>query len=703
MSVFFLHPIYLYGLVAAGLPLLIHLLNRRKLKRIRFPAVRFVLLSQKRISRSYRLRHWLLLALRTTAVTLLALLLANPVLQLGSGLFASGGQVALVILVDNSLSMTWSGDGNGFKQAKEAARLLVTSLSEGDRAAILPSTISAKEAPPRLKSEREVLLRDLDAIDVADGSANFGAALSQAYALLSQPAGQKEIRLITDMGLTGWDQFSISELKQYDPSIPIRILRVGRKQQPLNGTIKEIRVAGQGIGVGAPLMLEATVINFGDQEIKDLLLQLSIDGQNKEQKVTSVAAKGERTINFQTTLATAGSHFGSITLKKDGLAGNPTMHFTLEAQDKLRALLIDGDPQTSLVQSETFFLSRALSPGGERDSSPFLPTVGIADGLATTQLSSYQLVILANVSAVPDAWVPQLQDFLRQGGGLLIFSGDRMQAESFNSKLLQSSAPVLPAPIRDKKVGPESAGENIGKIDLTHPALQNLSDSILVDSVKSTRVWGYSRIAASGKPALISLANGDPLLLENRVGQGRVMFFASSADRDWNDLPLKTAYLPLMQSLASYLSGGKRGNLDTGISVGEMKSFNLPPSYVGKPLKIIKPNKQEAEIAIEADQNRAMAAFESNDRAGIYRLSLPPAQAKEPAPARQYAVNPPFLESRLEEIGDRELEAKLRPIPVDVIPIESLEKGGTRTDLALPLLGFLLATLLVEGWLAQRF
>ena len=118
MSLFFLYPAFLVGLLAASLPILIHLLNRRKLQRIQFPAVRFILLSQKRISRSYRLRHWLLLALRTLAVVFLVLLLANPIFQTGAGLFAGGGPVSLVVLLDNSLSMTWSGDGNGFKQAK---------------------------------------------------------------------------------------------------------------------------------------------------------------------------------------------------------------------------------------------------------------------------------------------------------------------------------------------------------------------------------------------------------------------------------------------------------------------------------------------------------------------------------------------------------------------------------------------------------
>jgi hypothetical protein len=146
MSVFFLHPVYLYGLLAASLPILIHLLNRRRMKRLRFPAVRFILLSQKRISRSYRLRHWLLLALRTMAILLLALLLANPIFQTGAGLFAGGGPVSLVIVLDNSLSMTWSGDGSGFKQAKEAARLLIAALNEGDRAALIPTNITVLPA-----------------------------------------------------------------------------------------------------------------------------------------------------------------------------------------------------------------------------------------------------------------------------------------------------------------------------------------------------------------------------------------------------------------------------------------------------------------------------------------------------------------------------------------------------------------------------
>jgi hypothetical protein len=190
--------------------------------------------------------------------------------------------------------------------------------------------------------------------------------------------------------------------------------------------------------------------------------------------------------------------------------------------------------------------------------------------------------------------------------------------------------------------------------------------------------------------------------MERRVGAGRVMFMAASADRDWTDLPVKTAYLPFIQALTSYLAGGKRGSLDAGIPVGAAKEISLPPAYVGRSLRVIKPNKQDAEVFLSGEKERAAAQFQDNDRAGIYRLALPAGADREAGVTQNYAVNPPFLESRLDEISARELAAKLKPIPVEVIPVEALQQGGKRMDLALPLLALLIVTLLVEGWLAQR-
>jgi hypothetical protein len=143
--------------------------------------------------------------------------------------------------------------------------------------------------------------------------------------------------------------------------------------------------------------------------------------------------------------------------------------------------------------------------------------------------------------------------------------------------------------------------------------------------------------------------------------------------------------------------------LDPGISVGATKEIPLPPGYVGKSLRVSKPDKQNTDVPIIAAKDRAAATVEGNDRAGIYRLSLPAGGDKDAGVPQFYAVNAPFLESRLDPISERELQAKLTPIRAEVIPVDALKEGGKRTDLALPLLAFLIVTLLLEGWLGQRF
>lgn len=668
---------------------------------MRFPAVRFILLSQRRISRSHRLRHWIVLALRTFAVCLLVLLLSRPVFQTGAGLFAGGGPLSVVVLLDNSLSMKWSQEGEGFERAKAAARRLFSSLREGDRGAVVPASQPGR-GPGRLKAEREVLIRDLEGIKIAGGTADFSLALKQAYALLGEPAGQKEIWLITDMGLTGWDGFSLSQLEQYDPLIPLKILKVGEPGRLPNATVKEIKFESQGVGVGMPIHLQARLVNFSDQEIKDLLVVLNLEGKNQEQKLVNLPAEAELAVSFQLSLNRPGAYFGQLELRKAGLAGNPTAYFTVEAQDKLRALIVDGDPGISLVQSETFFLTRALNPAGEKDSSLFLPTVVIPEALSTIDLDSYQALVFCNVPVISDRLLPKLRDYLVRGGGILFFVGDRVQMEDYNRKLYLSSPSILPARMSGKKESAGAAGETIAKLDAGHPALQGIKEPLLQESLRSTRVQGYFLTEPDGSSALLSLSNGAPLLLEKKVGSGRVLFFATAADRDWSDLPLKTVYLPLIQSLVSYLTGGRGGTADAGLPVGNSKTISFPPSFVGRSLRVMRPDQTETEVSLKADGGKATAVITENNLAGIYRLFAPDAAGGGVPTPRLYAVNSPFLESRLKRIDDNELRTKLRPIRAEIIPLKSLDEGGKSWDLSFSLLLLLMVTLAAEGWIAQR-
>lgn len=698
MSLFFLHPAYLLGLVAALLPIAIHLLNRRRVQRIRFPAVRFILLSQRRISRSYRLRHWLVLALRTLAIVLLALLLANPVFQSGAGLLATGGPVSVALILDNSLSMEWSGGLKGLERAKEVVRRRLAALGDGDRAALIPTNAPHR---PALTADRAGLLRELEGIRTTAASADFAGALRTAYELLAERAAEKEIWIVSDGTLTGWEHFSVAALRQYDPAIPLKIVRVGGPPSGPNATVKEVRLAGNRLAAGLRVTLEATIASFGDAEIPDLLVQLRLNGQNRDQRLVRLAPRSETKVGFQLELPAAGQHAGEIALRREGLLGNSTHHFTLRVPEPVRVLVVDGDPKTSLVQSESFFLARALNPAGEPRSSPFLPTVILPEALPSATLEGYQAVALCNVGSIPPDVGRKLADYARRGGGLLFFLGDKVRAEEYNEALLDGAAALLPARLGEKRTLIEERGERIQRIRSEHPALAIFAEPIAAASLKATTVHAYFRLEAHGSQALLSFGNNDPLLLEKRLGAGRVLLFAASADRDWSDLPLKTAYVPLVQALVGYVSGERAGEFDPGTPAGAEKRLSLNPDAVGRIVKVVSPSGKEIESQARGEQEKAVLSIGGNDEAGIYRI-LYPARLAADLP-QIYAVNPPYLESRLTPFDEAELRARFSPIRPEILSHEALAEGGKRIDLALPLALLLLATLVGEAYLAQRF
>ena len=186
--------------------------------------------------------------------------------------------------------------------------------------------------------------------------------------------------------------------------------------------------------------------------------------------------------------------------------------------------------------------------------------------------------------------------------------------------------------------------------------------------------------------------SGQEIITRGLAGYGRI--------------PPDALVIVVPQSTASQIADQRKaplGQLNGQAVRGAVKELWFPANFVGRNLRVTKPDKQNTEVAIAGEKDRAAAAVEDNDQAGIYRLSLPAGGEKDSGAPQIYAVNAPFLESRLEEISAAELAAKLKPIRTEVLDVSALKQGGKRVDLALPLLGLLIITLLLEGWLGQRF
>ena len=700
---------YLAALATAVIPLVIHLLNRRQQKRLRFPAVRFVLISQRRVARTYNLRNWLLLAVRTLAIIFLVLLMAHPLWETGVGLAARGAPLTAAIIVDNSLSMQVRDDGAPFAEAKQAAGRILQALNDGDRAAVI-ATNPVGRAAPSLKPPEEAVLKDLDPLTVTAGTADITAALRTAYGLLRGAGGQKALWVVTDLGVSGWDRLSLPAVGEYDPTVPVKIVTVGSGETPPSATIKALASRAVHVAPGLDLELTATVVNFTADEIPEVTARLTINEKVLDEKQVTLPADAESTVDFRFKLARPGSHSGHVSIQGDGFSGNRRHYFTIHTRDRLNVLLVDGDPQRSLVASETFFLSRALNPTGDVASSVLLPEVILAGALEHVNPDGYQVVVLANVPHLPREFLVRLAAFVEAGGGLLVSLGDRTTSADYNWAQWQPGAPYNPFTGEGFRALLPVVGERVrvpldqtvgpGEADVSHPALAAFSDPRLVDSLRSARVSSYFAVgSAPGHRALMRLTDGQPLLLERRLGKGRILLLTTSADSAWNNLPLKTAYVPLVQAMVTYLAGGGRGSVDTGITAGMTKQWLVPAAHAGTRLQVVDPRRTEKAVTLEPAEGKAAGAYAANHFAGIYRV-VPPAAGVDIAGL--YAVNPPALESRLERMNAEELERRLGPVNHEIMAAGALSAGGTRTDLALALVVVLMATLLFESWLGQR-
>ena len=654
MSLTFLNPLFLFGLAAGILPILIHRLTQRKAIQRKFSAVRLLLQSQRVTAKPQRLKHFLLLALRILAVLGLVFMMARPVFT-RPGLASFGGGGAKVIILDNSLSMGFREQrGERFDLAKKAAKEALQGF-EGQVAIIPTVDVQGRQTTPKgvqwMKTEEA--LKELEGIPLSFGRGDTVSALGLAYQRLSDLKTSKQILILSDMVRGDWEALDLSKLGTV-PDADVTFLRIGGKERDPNFCIKSVSLIEGEAVVKAPARLEAVVSNLSEKS-GTTLVQLYLSGTKVDQKSIDLKTEEDRKAYFELFLEKPGWSDGEVRLPGDSLPSDDVFYFSLKVREKVKVLIVDGDPRTSLKGSESYYLINALRPGG-LESSPFLIRVITEAEVPSVDLRSYDALFLLNAAR---PYPSRLASFLESGKPVFIFLGDRASPEEYNAFTL---LPWRIGELRDLRQNPE----RIAQIDHSREALHSLSRGS--ESLKSASFRRYFKIEGSTKN-LLTLGNQDPLLVETDMGRSKLFLYASSADLDWNDLPLKAAYLPMIQGLLKEAVGLAGSSFPAGLRVGESFKEQVRPVQIRGP----------------------------QGGPGIYQLSLPSGEARR-------AVNPPYEESDLAKMAESELQKKFGTITVRVTEyqegtLKDLQAG--RKELWPFLLAFLMVVLAVEMVLAN--
>jgi hypothetical protein len=650
MSLTFVNPFLLFGLAAVTLPILIHRIAKKKPVVRKFSAVRLLLQSRQTTAKPQRLKHLLLLALRILAIAAMVLMMARPVLvRPGTASFIEEG--ARVVILDNSLSMGYREDrGQRYEIAKKAVQETLADF--GGRVVLIPTADVSAGQGFAWMNPREAL-KATASIPLAFGRGNPAAALYSGYQQLKNLKMPEQILFVGDMARSDWENLDLTRLGTI-PEAELIFLRIGAAGRDPNFRIKNVRLQDDAVVAGVPSRLEVMVSNLSDQA-GTRVVEVDLGNRKVDQKSIALEPGQEGTVYFELLVDKPGWQDGEIKLSADRLAVDDVYYFTVKTFDKVKVLVVDGDPRTSLKASESYFLSSALNPGAS-ERSPFRTRVIVPGEMDRADLRSYDTIFLLNV-ARPD--FSRLASFVEKGSPLFFFLGDRIVPEAYNRFSL------FPWQIR-ARADPGEGAETIQPAGLSAELPGFLSG--LADNLKRASIKTYYRVEGTFKPLLI-LGNREPLLMEAPAGKSRIYLFASSADLAWNDLPLTAAWLPLLQGLVKNAVGMTQISVDKGIRFGEPFGEQGPSTQTKGP----------------------------PGGPGIYQFRLPAGEVRQ-------AVNVPTEESDLTKISEDELRKKFGAIDLKVV--EYAQDGlhglrGGRKELWPALLGLLLTVLALEMILAN--
>ncbi|HVZ42126.1 MAG TPA: VWA domain-containing protein [Candidatus Kapabacteria bacterium] len=599
----FLNPFLLVALAAAAIPLLLHLLNLRKLRRVDFSSLRFLKELQKTRIRRLKLRQLLLLLLRIGLVVFAVLAFARPALQGTSGLPGARASTTAVILLDNSYSMqVRDGNGTRLRQAQSAAHDLVDLLGEGDEAYLVPMADVKSAAGTEPTRNRETLRGAIDSIGLGYRRADLEESLRMAASLLDRSDNlNKEVYIITDAQRANAPP-TIDSLRILGAGTRVYLLPIGSGGAPagINLGLDSIRLLSSVFEVNRPVTVRAWVHNYSAADAENAPVSLFINDERTAQGSVTVAAGRTEAIELTAAPKRPGPQACRVELGADALDADNRRWIAFPVAGTMHAV-IAGSPES------LNYLGLALGVAGsginaQRVTPAGLPSVDLADVSA---------VVLADATPVDPG---RIEQYVRDGGGLVIYGGPGLDRAAFNTGLGAQLGIGLGAPV----TAPSNAPLGFGAVEREHPLFNGVFDPANPGTVEPPHI--AQAVPASGGETIIALSNGAGFMSGFRHGRGRVVYIAVPPTQAWSDLVTRSVFVPI--AARSLLYVGAHGDPYPHVVVGESATVPLPPrASLPDQVKVTSPNGRDEFVAVRKYPSGASITYDRAVVPGVYRIS----------------------------------------------------------------------------------
>ena len=637
----FLNPAVLFGLLAASIPIIIHLLNLRKLKKIEFSTLQFLKELQKNKIRKIKIKQWLLLALRVLIILAIVTAFARPTLVgVSIGGTTSAAKTTAVFILDDTFSMSVvDQDGSYFNQAKETLKDLLKQFEEGDEFALVLASHQPDEI--EMTSNRSKFEQTVDAVTISHSSGKLNNAIIKAAQLIGDAKNfNKEIYLFTDFqkGRLALDN-EITDLKeQLGEQVRLYSFNYSGKEV-FNFGIDDLKINTQIFEKDKPVKYEATVKNYSERVKDNLVVSLFIDGERLAQQSINLNPGESKTANLEASAKNFGYSEALVEIEEDDILQDNDRYSSFFIPEKIPVLILADD------LNDTKLIEAALKSVSE--SGYFDITIKKAEQISGLQINNFQVMILLS-SDLGNAQV-KLNQFLSSGKGIIVFPSSEMNT-GFNNSLNSIGISSSGGLIKTEK----GQAIRFSETDFNHPLFENIFMDEKKKQIESPEIYSYYKInpGAKGK-SIIKLEDESSFLSEYTVSEGKILLFSASPVFSWSDFPIKGIFAPLITKSVMYLSAYNKS--EANYFAGESINVNVSERTLPQ-IKVVRPDKSEDFINIDENQKTDFISHSSTSLAGSYKFY---SGEKLVASAN---VNPDPAESVTEYLSESEFDDYLEKI-----------------------------------------
>ncbi|TWU28111.1 vWA domain-containing protein [Bythopirellula polymerisocia] len=575
----FLTPALLAGAGLVVVPIILHLVMRRQPKQVTFPALQFVKRRQQANRRRLNFRHLLLLALRCLLIAGIAMALARPTLR-GSGLRGKeGAPLAVAVVLDNSLRMQYvERNQTRLASASELAQSLIKQLPDES----MISVIDLSHATSNFVADKGTAESRLASMPLESNPRPLADAVRNAIELVAEHDDRRqEVFVFSDLAAADFDEAALATIKESldeAADVQIYVVDVGA-EYPQNLSLSPLKLNAVYLGPGEQLRVEAEIqsVGYDEEPLLELFLEDSANKLVKRgQRIVELSATGTGQTEFVLGDLPLGTHQGVVKLAAtDPLQFDNQRYFTVEVRPGAKVLLL-GE-----TDADTLFLREALSPSllGENVQKRFDIVSDRFANAAKIDFAEYDAVCLLDPPPLTDEAWNHLADFVRAGGGVGIFLGNRATPSGFNTSAAQQLMPGL-LKLRSR----QETWFRPNRLDHSAlSALRNYAEEIPWQIYPVWRFWQIDDLAGDSY-VVARFANNQPALIERPLGQGRVMTLTTPVSdplqpagrNPWNLLPTHPEpwpFVALANNIVGYLAHNEDHELN--YAAGETVNLNL--------------------------------------------------------------------------------------------------------------------------------